>query len=297
MYYQPDKASVPPCVPNVPPMMFQPPSSATAVDFSGNYVTPSDFKSAPETTSHRDAGNGIFGWIKDSVKGSDLLNRFAEKAKSSVDTVIYTLDPQMKEYLNSSNSINIVVASDKEVKVLAVRESFQSIFIQANVQGVASQANIAVQPIGFAAAVKGAEERIANLRQRGTLDPEHAVVAIENFLVETTPDFWYDVGCLLLHDPKKGITLQTFTQATPVLSQYVMQAQDRTPADYPLRWSGLAVPIGQIVGSALGVPHTEWHQAVAGVSRREILLVAAKSLAGQYKARLNMMPSSPTVTM
>jgi hypothetical protein len=44
------------------------------------------------------SGGGLFGWMKDSMpKG--ILAKVAEKARSSVDTVITTLDPQMKEFI------------------------------------------------------------------------------------------------------------------------------------------------------------------------------------------------------
>lgn len=55
---------------------------------------------------------------------------------------------------------------------------------------------------------------------------------------------WFDIGCLLLQDPAQGIELQTYTQAVPVPIEYIQQAQDETPSDYGLGWSGLAVTIG-----------------------------------------------------
>lgn len=95
------------------------------------------------------------------------------------------------------------------------------------------------------------------------------------------------MGCLLLKDPANNVDLQTFTQATPVDSQYVQQAQDQTPSDYDLRWSGLAVTVGEVIASQM--PHidrTNWHQHFAGVSRQEMIYLAAKTLASMYKQRL-----------
>lgn len=238
---------------------------------------------SPQPQVDQSQGSGVWGWLK----SHELLNKVAEKAKNSVDSMITTLDPGMKEYIYSGGDIDIIVASDKEVKVSPIREAFQHVFGRANVKGIAAQAQtIASQPIGFSAGVKGAEERINFLHQQGLVQPFQIVVAVENFLTELTPDSWYDIGCLILQDMKSGITLQTFTQATPVPQQYLLQAQDRTPPDYPLGWSGCAVTIGHIIGPALGVPHTEWQAALTGVSRREILFMAAKGLAGLYKARL-----------
>lgn len=44
-------------------------------------------------------GSGLFTWVKGAVSSGGLLHRVAEKAKSSVDSMITTLDPQMKEYI------------------------------------------------------------------------------------------------------------------------------------------------------------------------------------------------------
>lgn len=45
-------------------------------------------------------GSGLITWVKGAVSSGGLLQRVAEKAKSSVDSMITTLDPQMKEYLS-----------------------------------------------------------------------------------------------------------------------------------------------------------------------------------------------------
>lgn len=50
--------------------------------------------------------------------------------------------------------MDIVVTSDKEVKVAAVRDAFQEVFGLAMVTGEESQSNIAPQPVGYAAGVK-----------------------------------------------------------------------------------------------------------------------------------------------
>ncbi len=94
-----------------------------------------------------------------------------------------------------------------------------------------------------------------------------------------------------LSDPANGIHLQTFTQATPLPTEYVERAQDQTPADYNLSWSGLAVTVGQVIKQQL--PHVnpaDWHQQFTGVSRRELIYVAAKALAGMYKQNLPYQP-------
>jgi hypothetical protein len=52
-------------------------------------------------------------------------------------------------------------------------------------RGLAAQATkIAAQPVGFAAGVQAAEERISALLSTGKVHPKQPIVAIENFLVE-----------------------------------------------------------------------------------------------------------------
>ncbi len=54
----------------------------------------------------------------------------------------------------SGGDVDVVVTSDKEVKVGAVRDAFQEVFGLAMVTGEAGQSNIAPQPLGYAAGVK-----------------------------------------------------------------------------------------------------------------------------------------------
>nr|XP_022906235.1 protein PRRC1-like [Onthophagus taurus] len=232
----------------------------------------------------QDSG-GIIGWMKGAVSSGGILSKVAEKAKHSVDSMITTLDPQMREYIYSGGDLDILVASDKEIKISAIREAFQQVFGKATVTGIAAQStNIAPQPVGFAAAVKAAEERIQIvLHQPKVLEHPAPVVAIENFIVEVGEDKWYDLGVLILTDPIKQINLQTFTQMTPIPTPIVNLAQEDTPGDYQLKWSGLNVTIGSLMANNLHVHNSEWHYALTGVSRREIILTAAKMLATLYK--------------
>lgn len=99
-------------------------------------------------------------------------------------------------------------------------------------------------------------------------------------------DRWYDISCLLLNDPVNNISIQTFSQATPVNLEYVQQAQGETAADYPLAWSGLSTTVGQIMHRQCAVDPSDWHYYFTGVSRRDTLALAAKQLAYIYKQRL-----------
>lgn len=233
-------------------------------------------------------GGGLLSWVKETVVNSNVLSKVAEKAKNSMNTMITTLDPQMREFIYSGGDMEIIVASDKDSKISPVRQAFQTVFGKATVTGVAVESSaVAAQPVGFAAGVKGAEERINFARNIPSLPKDIPIIAVENFLLEVGEDKWYDLGIVLLNDPKRNVNLQTFTQMTPVPSQIVMMAQEATPEDYPLKWSGLAVTVGSLMASSLQVPHTEWHHALTGISRRDIILLAVQSLAGIYKNTIN----------
>ncbi|XP_076667432.1 protein PRRC1-like isoform X1 [Andrena cerasifolii] len=233
-------------------------------------------------------GGGLLSWVKETVVNSNVLSKVAEKAKNSVNTMITTLDPQMREFIYSGGDMEVVVASNKDVKVSPVRQAFQSVFGKATVTGVTVDSSaVAAQPVGFAAGVKGAEERINSARNNPSLPKDVPIIAVENFLLEVGEDKWYDLGVILLNDPKRNVNLQTFTQMIPVPSQIVTMAQEATPEDYPLKWSGLAVTVGSLMASSLQVPHNEWYHALTGVSRRDIILLAVQSLAGIYKNTIN----------
>ena len=156
---------------------------------------------------------GVFSW----VKGGNFLSKVVEKTKTMSENVITTLDPQMKEFMKSGGDIEVVVASDKEGKVAPVREAFQEVFGQATVYGLASRAaSIAEQPVGFASGRQAALERVSSLRKSGNVEAQTVIVGVESFLYEVTEDLWLDLCCLLLTDPARKISLQAFTQPTPV---------------------------------------------------------------------------------
>ncbi|KAK7810311.1 hypothetical protein U0070_009345 [Myodes glareolus] len=230
---------------------------------------------------------GIWGFIK-GVAGNPMVRSVLDKTKHSVESMITTLDPGMAPYIKSGGELDIVVTSNKEVKVAAVRDAFQEVFGLAVVVGEAGQSNIAPQPVGYAAGLKGAQERIDSLRRTGAIHEKQTAVSVENFIAELLPDKWFDIGCLVVEDPVHGIRLEAFTQATPVPLEF---AQSLTPQDYNLRWSGLLVTVGEVLEKSLvNVSRTDWHLAFTGMSRRQMIYSAAKALAGMYKQRLPPRP-------
>ncbi|XP_014662244.1 PREDICTED: protein PRRC1-like [Priapulus caudatus] len=261
----------------------QAPVSYQMVGPSGGYV-------GEDVSVSNSDDSSMWGWFKGTVTQiaqNNLVHNIVEKTKSSVDSMITALDPQMKEYIRQGGDVDIIVASDKEAKVSPIRQAFQDVFGKADVNGLAADNSIAPQPVGFTAGMKGAEGRIENLRQSRRVHQLQPLLAVEGCLVEIAPDRWYNVDCLLLQDPGHSIELQTYAQAVPVPIEYVMEAQDNTPSDYALGWSGLSITIGQVIQK--NIPHVDradWQLSLTGVSRRDHIYMATKMLAGLYKTKL-----------
>ena len=70
------------------------------------------------------------------------------------------------------------------------------------------------------------------------------MVSVENFLYEVNEDIWIDMSCLVLSDPLRNITLQSFSQPTNIPAPVVEKLKAATPDNYPKQWSGFAVTIG-----------------------------------------------------
>ncbi|CAM9125093.1 unnamed protein product [Lampetra planeri] len=304
------------CACVVPPLMVQQPISA--VDVSSPITFPEE-QDDPRVSADTTAGGGFWGFFK-GVAGNPVVKTVLDRTKHSVESMITTLDPGMAPYIKSGGDIDIVVTSDKETTVGAVRDAFQEVFGMAMVTGEPGQSNIAPQPLGYAAGVKvgslththghgllikiihssplmclcvclclfrGAQERIDSLRRSSVIHEKQPVVSLENFIAELFPDKWFDIGCLILDDPGRCIRLEVFTQATPIALEHVQQAQASTPPDYSLRWSGLLVTVGDILERSVpDVSRTDWHLAVTGMTQRQMIHNGAKALAGIYKQQL-----------
>ncbi|KAM9735278.1 LOW QUALITY PROTEIN: protein PRRC1 [Menidia menidia] len=278
--------SSPPALPGVVSgAMVQQPAVGGALD-AGSPITFPEEQDDPRGAGEASGGGGIWGFFK-GVAGNHVVKTVLDKTKHSVESMITTLDPGMAPYIRSGGDVDVVVASERALSVEAVREAFQEVFGMAMVSGEPAQSNIAPQPVGYAAGVKGAQERIDSLRRAGVIHQKQPVVSLENFIAELFPDRWFDIGCLILDDPGHSIHMEVFTQATPLALAHIQQAQSLTPADYSLRWSGLVVTVGEVLERSLpNVSRADWHQALTGTSQRQMIHTAARALAGMYQQQL-----------
>uniref|UniRef100_U5EQY6 Putative proline-rich coiled-coil 1 n=1 Tax=Corethrella appendiculata TaxID=1370023 RepID=U5EQY6_9DIPT len=260
-------------------------NDATSSDFSNMKINPQPVAAALSPITQNNPPLFSLNWMKGAVSNNTILQKVAEKAKNSVDSIVTTLDPQMKEYINSGGDTEVIVASDKDDKVRPIREAFQTVFGKATVTGLPSQPSaLAAQPVGFHAALNGAEQRINNLRiANPRVDDFLPIVAVENFVVELYPDQWFDAGLLLLFDFARNILLKSVTQMTPIPSQVITTINADTPEDYKFKDTGFAVTVGSVMAKNLNTHHTEWHKTYSSVNRSEMILNAAKTLATLYK--------------
>nr|XP_015822374.2 protein PRRC1 [Nothobranchius furzeri]XP_054603142.1 protein PRRC1 [Nothobranchius furzeri] len=265
--------------------MVQQPIMKGGIDAESPITFPED-QEDPRASEDTSTGGGLWGFFK-GVAGNPVVKTVLDKTKHSVESMITTLDPGMAPYMRSGGDIDIVVASDLETNVEAIRDAFQEVFGMALVTGEPGQSNIAPQPVGYAAGVKGAQERIASLRRAGVIHQKQPVVSVEFFIAELFPDKWFDIGCLILEDPGHSIHIEVFTQATPLALDHIQQAQALTPPDYSLRWSGLIVTVGEVLERSLpNINRADWHWSMTGMSQRQMIQSAAKVLAGLYRQRL-----------
>lgn len=225
---------------------------------------------------------GIWGWIQ----GSRVFSKVAETSKSAMDSVITTLDPQMKDFLAADAAVELAIASDKEVKINSVKEGFQRIFSQVVARGLGSPGSpsMANQPLGFENGRKAAEERIASLRNSGLVPRTIAIVAVEGFVFEASPDRFFFADCVILDDPSKNLQIEVISQAVQIPPAAVGFLKAHTPGDYPQRDSGFAVTVGQAVAEATGFTPYDWQEQLSGAPRRKSIESAAVSVAFQYRA-------------
>ncbi len=270
----------------------QPPAVVPVVAAEALPVSPGDQLQKRDDGGDKGNDPGLFGWVRGASGG--LFSKVAEKTKTSMETVITTLDPQMKDFMHSGGDITVAVASSEELAVVApARHAFQAAFGRATVYGVPTEPlqTVAAQPVGFAAARQAAAERLQHLKKKrsmlqtsGTLEEAAVLLAVENFLLETGEDAWVSMGCLSLTDAAREISLTAYTQPIPVSTTLVTRAKDATPESYPRRWSGLA----QTVAEAAKEEENHWHETATagGASRADMVLLAARMLAAMYRREL-----------
>jgi hypothetical protein len=230
----------------------------------------------------------MWGWFQGAVHSSPLLSKVAETAKSSVNSVIATLDPQMKEYMNNRGMLDLVITLDRDDEIRGVKEGVSRVFPASNIRPfvVAASLNTAAQSIGFANALNAAQQKITYIRNSGYIDQSSLVVGHEGFIIESVPDTWLYMDCLVLDDAARQVQVNTFTQPVHVPNDIIKLLKEQTGADYPWKDLGYAVSVSHAMTLLWSLAPLEWQERLEGIPRLELLRQAAVALAYSYRAKL-----------
>lgn len=267
----------------------------------------------------------IFDWFKTT----DIINQIAEKAKNSVDSVITTLDPGMKEYLYSGGNINIIVISDSNNLVSPIRDSFQSVFGRATVVAARYNPPEAAEeyPVklakGFNEAMVVAKERIKRLRLDTSNVPQNQVIVViqptlvtvfrsevagdqtsTGLKVDESPlPRWFFTYCMIIEDPVLGVTMNSYSQFIPMDPELVTMAQEgKFPDGFSDNHLGFPKSIIEIIFTRLNsesknseneVREGEWLKLWTGLDEKKIIYDLSMSLAHLYRRKWNDCISTP----
>ena len=92
---------------------------------------------------------------------------------------------------------------------------------------------------------------------------DHAIALVMPNTVCNLLFRWFGLTCLALNDPTSKLELETFSQSIHIPKVYITKAEESTPSNYNLRWSGLSFTLGEvIIGS--GQAHADWHSKISG---------------------------------
>ena len=75
------------------------------------------------------------------------------------------------------------------------------------------------------------------------------------------------------------LELETFSQSIHIPKVYIAKAEESTPSNYNLRWSGLSYTLGEVV-SGSGQAHGDWHSKISGM----LILSTVQQLHGDFIA-------------
>lgn len=263
----------------------------------------------------------IFDWFRTT----DIIHQIKEKAKSSVDSVITTLDPGMREYLYSGGNINIVVISDSNQLVSPIRDSFHDVFGRATVVAARYDppSRVIDYPIrtarGFTEAVCVAREKIKKFRSDTSSVPQNQVVIVvqsalvsiqnddlsENKSNEHTQQEWFLTFCMLIEDPVLGVTLKSFSQLVPIDQDVIYAARASGCASaFQDKNLGFTISIDELMASKLKLSLEEmagdeygclWLPKWSGIYETQVIYQLGLSLANSYQRKWNECASIETV--
>lgn len=234
-----------------------------------------------------------------------LLSRVAETAKNSVDSVITTLDPGMREIIYSGGEVNIaaVIDSQEDAKeyISAIRDGFIDVFGRVTVRGlqVTPSSQLPATLIGAEMAEKMCRERISSLRSSMSHDiPQNQVVVTFEPFLHNFSGSWYSLTAVYLHDPLDNCHLITHTQSIPIPCEAINWLKCETPNEYPHKEVAFSKTITDWYKQRSQVKKQEpsptdeeivtppWQESLVAISPQVMLRSASMALAKIYKTKL-----------
>jgi len=227
--------------------------------------------------------SALFGWF--SKPSQDFINKVSENTVSAFNSVLITLDPQMKE-IRYAGGPSILVTSNQSFDICSVRDGFLDVFKKATVKSIDTFLSLetAIQLVGYSTAHKISLERIKGLRSNISIVPQNQIiVSIENFLYNFD-DKWFDSDYLLLDDPLNKIQIAVHTQGTPLNDKYVQQLKSNRT--HKFRDDGFSVRVDSLIAADLNCSIGDWHKKYVGFDKSKLHYQAVLLLSNLYKNQL-----------
>ncbi|KRZ30942.1 Protein PRRC1 [Trichinella pseudospiralis] len=242
----------------------------------------------------------VWRWLKNTVSNNSFLNTVASKAKDSVETVIMTLDPQMKDYLNSSSSSSssstetwkmAYLITSAEAELSAVRSAMQIVLKSIDVEAInrTQLPDLPLTPLGFQSALLCARRRVAQIRDINlqTIDDNQPVMTIQNFLVELHADTWFHCDCVYLNVREQSYETYIYTQLTPMNANLISHMRQCSEGKIFLpETPGFSVSVEQTI-SHFGINPWQWFPNTITLHRQDMIKNAAIAVASLYKRAMS----------
>jgi len=235
-----------------------------------------------------------FIWVASMlIVTSDVMAFVQNQYQSAYGTSSIVAPSKIYPYFKQSDKLlavggvgklNIIVASDKEVKISATTRFFSDNpgfkSKNLNIKGVSAPSNIAYQPIGLDSGILGAKHRIKNAKnmvRHENLNPTRTYyVAIENFFSVADPGVKPTDHAVIIIEAPNGEQFAYLSEGVEV--DYHIYKQVVKPDNLVADFTGTKSSIGEFLASNYNIKSADWFVLVTGqpYTREQQILTAFK---------------------